>query len=62
MTEAEFVRKHNAAVITLARQRAKQSVHAQLRAPGLKLAQFPAKEIAVLANAELERNRGAVRR
>jgi hypothetical protein len=49
--------RHRHAVIVLAMQRAKKSVVAQIRAKGLKPAQFSAREITLLAEAELERNR-----
>jgi hypothetical protein len=55
--ELERIRKHRSAVITLAMQQAKRLVQRQLQAQGLKLAQFSAKEITLLAEAELERNR-----
>ena len=52
----ERIRKHRAAVRTLAMYRAKQAVKEDIRARGLKIAQFSAKEIAVLAEAELEQS------
>ena len=55
--ELERIRKHRSAVMTLAMQQAKRLVQASIRAQGLKLAQFSAKEITLLAEAELERNR-----
>ena len=42
--------------VTLAIQRAKNAVKRQLQAQGHKVAHYSAKEIAVLAGAELERN------
>ena len=54
---AQRMIRHRAAIITRARQRAKKVVLLQLRAQGLKLAQFSAKEITLLVEAELERNR-----
>ena len=54
---AQRMIRHRAAVITRARQRPKKVVLLQLRAQGLKLAQFSAKEITLLIEAELERNR-----
>ena len=54
---AERMRQHRYAVFVLAMQRAKKSVLAQLRAQGLKPAQFSAREINLMAKAELERNR-----
>jgi hypothetical protein len=53
----EKIQRHRHAVIVLAMQSAKKSAIAQLRAQGLRVAQFSAKEIAVLAEAEFERNR-----
>ncbi len=46
-----------AATMTLALQRAKRAVQAQLRAQGLKLAQFSAQEITLLAEAHLAQHR-----
>jgi hypothetical protein len=43
--------------MVLALQQAKRLAQAQIRAKGLKLTQFSAKEITLLAEAELERNR-----
>ena len=53
----ERIRRHRHAVIELAMQTAKKSVLAQLRAQGLKVADFSARELRVLADAEFERNR-----
>jgi hypothetical protein len=47
----------HSAVMTIARYRAKQTVKADIRAKGQKLAQYSCREIALLAEAELERNR-----
>jgi hypothetical protein len=54
---AEKMRQHRHAVMVLARQSAKKSVVAQLRAQGLKPQHFLAREITLMAEAELERNR-----
>lgn len=54
---AQRMIRHRSAVITLARQRAKKVVLLQLRAQGLKLAQFSAREIALLADDYLDRHR-----
>jgi hypothetical protein len=51
------MRRHHHAVIVLARQRAKKSVLAQLRAQGPRPQHFSAREISLLADAEFERNR-----
>jgi hypothetical protein len=53
----EKMQRHHHAVIVLARQSAKKSVLAQLRARGLRVAHFSAREISLLADAEFERNR-----
>jgi hypothetical protein len=53
----ERIRKHHVAVVTLARREAKKAVVAQIRAQGLKVHQFSAKDLARMAEAELERNR-----
>lgn len=53
----ERMQGHRHAVIVLALQRAKRSVQADIRAKGLRLCEFSAKEITLLAEAELERNR-----
>jgi hypothetical protein len=54
---AQKLREHRSAVATLAMLNAKRAVKAQIRARGEKPAHFTAKEIAVLAEAELQRNR-----
>jgi hypothetical protein len=51
------MQRHRHAVILLAMQRAKRSVQAGIRAKGLRICDFAAKEITLLAEAELERNR-----
>jgi len=56
----ERIRKHHVAVRTLAQMRAKKVVQAKLRAQGLKLHQFSAKDLTRLAEAELERNRALI--
>jgi hypothetical protein len=53
----ERMQRHRHAVILLALQRAKRSVQAGIRAKGLRICDFAAKEITLLAEAELERNR-----
>ena len=54
---AERMRQHRHAVMVLARQSAKKLVVAQIRAKGLRPANFTARDITELADAELERNR-----
>ena len=53
----ERMRRHRHAVNVHAVYSAKKSVLAQLRAQGLRVAHFSARDISVLANAEFERNR-----
>ena len=53
----EKIRRHHVAVVTLAQMRAKKAVVARIRAQGLKVHQFSAKDLTRLAEAELERNR-----
>jgi hypothetical protein len=53
----ERMGRHCHAVIVHAMHSAKKSVLAQLRAQGLRVAHFSAREISVPANAEFERNR-----
>jgi hypothetical protein len=53
---AERMRQHRHAVMVLARQSAKKLVVAQIRAKGLRPANFTAHEITELADAELGRN------
>jgi hypothetical protein len=53
----ERIRQHRHAVFVLALQRAKKSVVAQIRAQGLKPQHFSAREVTLMAEAELERNR-----
>ena len=47
----ERIRQHRHAVIVLARQSARKAIKAQLRAEGLKLSQFSAKDISIRAEA-----------
>src|SRR5262249_5916642 len=54
---AQKLREHRSAVAVLAMQSAKRAVKDQIRAKGEKPAHFTAKEIAVLAEVELQRNR-----
>src|SRR5262249_31339615 len=54
---AQKLREHRSAVAVLAMQSAKRAVKDQIRAKGKKPAHFTAKEIAVLAEVELQRNR-----
>jgi hypothetical protein len=54
---AERMRQHRHAVVVLARQSAKKLVVAQIHTKGLRPANFTAREITELADAELERNR-----
>jgi hypothetical protein len=53
----ERIRRHHVAVVTLARREARKAVIAQIRAQGLKVHYFSAKDLSRLAEAELERNR-----
>jgi hypothetical protein len=53
----ERIRRHHVAVVTLAQREAKKVVLAQIRSQGLKVHQFSAKDLTLLAEAELERNR-----
>ncbi len=57
ITDEAQARTIIAATMTLALQRAKKSVQAQLRAKGLKLAQFSARDIGLLAEAYLDQHR-----
>jgi hypothetical protein len=53
----ERLRQHRAAVITLAHQRAKKIVQANIRAKGQRLADYSAREIALLAENYLAQHR-----
>jgi len=53
----ERIRGHRHAVIMHAQQSAKKAALTQLRARGLKVAHFSAREIRMLADVEFERNR-----
>ena len=48
---AQKLREHHHAVIVLAHQSARKAIKAQLRAEGLKLSQFSAKDISIRAEA-----------
>ena len=48
---AQKLREHRHAVIVLAHQSARKAIKAQLRAEGLKLSQFSAKDISIRAEA-----------
>jgi len=54
---AERMRQHRHAVMVMAMLRAQRAVQADIRAQGLKLAQFTAKEISVLAEAYMAQHR-----
>jgi hypothetical protein len=54
---AQKLREHRHAVIVLARQSAKKAIKAQLRAEGLKLSQFSAKDISIRAEAWFDAHR-----
>jgi hypothetical protein len=53
----ERIRQHRHAVIVLARQSARKAIKAQLRAEGLKLSQFSAKDISIRADAYFDVHR-----
>jgi hypothetical protein len=53
-------RRFHHAVIVVARYRARKQVEAAIRARGQKVSQFTARDLTVLADAELERNREAL--
>ena len=57
----ERMQRHRTAVATLALYRAKNAVRANIRAKGLKLAQFSAKEITILAEDYLAQHRERLR-
>jgi hypothetical protein len=54
---AERMQRFRSAVMTIAHYRAKQAVKVQIRARGQKIAEYSCRDIALLAEAELERNR-----
>jgi len=53
----EKIRQHRQCVIVLARQSARKAITAQLRAEGLKLSQFSAKDISIRADAYFDVHR-----
>ena len=53
----EKLQRHRSAVAVLAMQSARREVKAQIRAKGDKVAHYSAREISVLAEVELQRNR-----
>ena len=53
----ERIRQHRQCVIVLARQSARKAIKAQLRAEGLKLSQFSAKDISIRADAYFDVHR-----
>ena len=53
----ERMRQHRQCVIVLAHQSAKKAIKAQLRAEGLKLSQFSAKDISIRADAYFDVHR-----
>ena len=53
----ERMQRHRSAVAVLAMQSARREVKAQIRAKGHKVAHYSAREISVLAEVELQRNR-----
>src|SRR5262249_30782432 len=53
----ERMQRHRQAVIVLARQSAKRAIKAQIRAEGLKLLQFSAKDISIRAEAWFDAHR-----
>jgi len=53
----EKIRQHRQCVIVLAHQSAKKAIKAQLRAEGLKLSQFSAKDISIRADAYFDVHR-----
>ena len=54
---AQKLREHRQCVIVLARQSARKAIKAQLRAEGLKLSQFSAKDISIRADAYFDVHR-----
>jgi hypothetical protein len=57
----ERMRQHRQCVIVLARQSARKAIKAQLRAEGLKLSQFSAKDISIRAEAWFDVHRQELR-
>ena len=53
----ERLQRHRSAVAVLAMQSARREVKAQIRAQGLKVAHYSAKEISILAEAHLAQHR-----
>ena len=53
----ERLQRHRSVVAVLATQSARREVKAQIRAQGLKVAHYSAREISVLAEVVLQRNR-----
>ena len=53
----ERMQRHRSAVAVLAMQSARREVKAQIRAQGLKVAHYSAKEISILAEAHLAQHR-----
>lgn len=49
MTEAERVRRHRSAIITLSLYRAKKAIERQLQAQGQKLAHYSCRELRLMA-------------
>jgi hypothetical protein len=58
---AQKLREHRTAVATLAMFNAKRAVKAQIRAQGLKVAHFTAKEISILAEDYVAQHREQLR-
>jgi hypothetical protein len=54
---AQKLREHRTAVAVLARQSAKRALKAQLKAEGLKVSQFSAKDISIRADAWFDAHR-----
>ena len=54
---AQRLREHRTAVAVLARQSAKRAIKAQLKAEGLKVSQFSAKDISIRADAWFDAHR-----
>ena len=54
---AERIQRHRHAVLVLAHQSARKAIKAQLRAEGLKLSQFSAKDISIRADAYFDVHR-----
>ena len=57
----ERLQRHRSAVAVLAMQSARREVKAQIRAQGLKVAHYSAKEISILAEAHLAQHREQLR-